>query len=245
MEKEIYMIIIEEGGVKMPKINRSNISVVIRTRNEERWIGHTIQSLLDHLIQPEIIIVDNNSTDNTLYLVKNFIQDPKINSNSSSNYTKIKLININNYTPGKALNLGVKKSTNKYIMFISAHCVLNKIDLQNHIKNLKKYCCVFGNQIPIWEGKKISKRYIWSHFGNKKVQNMYSKLEDRYFLHNALAIYNKKILKLHPFDEYLTGKEDRYWANEIINKKLNYLYDPSLEAFHHYTVNGQTWKGLG
>ena len=59
MEKEIYMIIIEEGGAKMPKINRSNISVVIRTRNEERWIGHTIQSLLDHLIQPEIIIVDN------------------------------------------------------------------------------------------------------------------------------------------------------------------------------------------
>ena len=26
---------------------------------------------------------------------------------------------------------------------------------------------------------------------------------------------------------------------------VNYLYDPSLEVFHHYTPQGNTWKGLG
>ena len=40
--------------------------------------------------------------------------------------------------------------------------------------------CV-GNQIPVWYGKKITKRYLWSHFSNKKTKNMFSPLEKRYF----------------------------------------------------------------
>ena len=43
----------------------SDFSVVIRAKNEERWIGYAIQSALDHLRKPEIVIVDNNSTDKT------------------------------------------------------------------------------------------------------------------------------------------------------------------------------------
>ena len=74
---------------------------------------------------------------------------------------------------------------------------------------------------------------------------MFSKLENRFFIHNAIAIYKKKILKKYPFDEHLTGKEDRYWANNVRKRKLNFLYDPSLEVIHHHTENGNTWKGLG
>ena len=64
-------------------------------------------------------------------------------------------------------------------------------------------------------------------------------------LHNALAFYNKKILQKYPFNESLTGKEDRYWAKTIIKNRKNFLYDPSMEVFHHYTKNGNTWKGIG
>ena len=41
----------------MVQIKKDKISVVIRTRNEERWIGHVIQSVIDHLDKPEIIIM--------------------------------------------------------------------------------------------------------------------------------------------------------------------------------------------
>lgn len=227
------------------KDNVKDISIVIRTKNEERWIGHTIQSLIDHLKNPEIIILDNNSEDNTINIIKNFIQDPKLSNSKNNNYTNISIHKINDYTPGKALNFANKISKKKYLMIISAHCVLNKIKINDHLKLLQKHCCIFGKQIPVWEGKKISKRYIWSHFIDKKVVNMYSKLENRHFLHNAISIYNKSILKKYPFDELLVGKEDRYWANNIVNKKLSYLYDPSLEVFHHYTPQGNTWKGIG
>jgi len=221
----------------------SNFTVVIRVKNEERWIGYAIQSVLDHLIKPEIVIVDNNSNDKTIDIVKFFAENPNLN-NEANNYSKIKIVNIADYSPGRALNLGVKSASKKYIMILSAHCILKKFNEVNIIKDLEKNSCVFGNQIPVWNGKKISKRYLWSHFSNKKTKNMYSELEKRYFLHNALAVYKKDTLKKFPFDENLTSKEDRYWANKIIKKKMNFIYDPELIAEHQYTIHGNTWKGI-
>jgi len=221
----------------------SNITVVIRVKNEERWIGYAIQSVLDHLIKPEIVVVDNNSNDKTIDIVKFFAENPNLN-NEANNYSKIKIVNIANYSPGRALNLGVKSASKKYIMILSAHCILKKFNEVNIIKDLEKNSCVFGNQIPVWNGKKITKRYLWSHFSNKKTKNMYSEMEKRYFLHNALAVYKKDTLKKFPFDENLTSKEDRYWANKIIKKKMNFTYDPELIAEHQYTIHGNTWKGI-
>ena len=51
------------------------ISVIIRTKNEERFIGHAIQSILDKINKPEIIILDNDSNDQTLQIVRLFSQD--------------------------------------------------------------------------------------------------------------------------------------------------------------------------
>ena len=221
----------------------SNFSVVIRAKNEERWIGHAIQSALDHLSKPEIVIVDNNSTDKTLEIVKFFAENPNLNG-EADNYSKIKIINIKNYSPGRALNLGVKKATKKYILILSAHCILKKFNEKSILKDLEKNACVFGNQIPVWYGKKITKRYLWSHFSNKRTKNMFSSLEKRYFLHNALAVYKKNTLRKFPFDENLTSKEDRYWANRIIKRKMSFIYDPELTAEHQYTVHGNTWKGI-
>jgi len=43
------------------------ISIIIRTFNEERWISHCLQSIFSQNYKNiEVIIVDNNSTDNTL-----------------------------------------------------------------------------------------------------------------------------------------------------------------------------------
>ena len=224
---------------------RDKISVIIRTKNEARWIGHAIQSVLDNLYKPEIIIVDNFSTDETINIVRQFLQDPNLADKNNRNYVKIKIFKIESYTPGKSLNFAVSKCSNDLILILSAHCVLKKFNFDHVKKEMKKFSCIFGKQNPIYFGKKINKRYIWSHFLDKRIVNMYSQLEKRYFFHNALAIYSKKILKKYKFDENLAGKEDRYWINEFVKKKYKFLYDPNLEADHHYTINGNTWKGIG
>ncbi len=224
---------------------KERISVIIRSKNEERWIGHCIQSVIEFLDKPEIIIVDNNSSDETIPIIKSFKEDPNFKVKKKNNYTKIKILSIDNYSPGRAINLGVKNAKNKFVLVISAHCTIKKINLNKHLKDLKKFKCVFGNQIPVWKGKKITKRYIWSHFTDQPVVNMYSDQEDRYFMHNALSLFERNFLLKNKFNENLTSKEDRYWVNSIIKKKYKFLYDPELEAEHYYTEAGNTWKGIG
>ena len=209
------------------------VSVIIRNRDEAEYIGFAIQSVVDHIKDPEIIIVDNNSKDDSLKIVSLFDR------------YNIKTYSIDDYTPGKALNLGVNKCSNDTILILSAHSQITKLDLDSVEEHLKNNVAVFGNQIPIFRGKKITKRYMWSHFNDKEQTNMFSKIENRLFLHNAFCFYTKKVLQDFPFDEKLSGKEDRYWAKEIVNKGLNYFYTPSIEVNHYFTNKGATWQGLG
>jgi len=70
------------------------ISVVIRTKNESDWIGHCLtQVFKQDEVEAEVIIVDNNSTDQTLSIAQRF---------------PIKtIVQIGNYSPGRALNMGI------------------------------------------------------------------------------------------------------------------------------------------
>lgn len=220
-----------------------DVSVIIRCRNEERWIGHTIQSCIDFIDSPEIIIIDNNSKDQSMEIARNFAHDPVLEKNKI--YTEMKFINLDDYTPGKAINLGVANATHETILVISSHCVLLSFNYEDIKNQLNTHCCVFGNQNPHYFGKRIKKRYIWANFKDKTITNPFSKEEDRFFMHNALSCFSKNTLLENPFDEFLQGKEDRYWARDMINNGNKILYDPNLSCNHHYTLEGNTWKGIG
>jgi glycosyltransferase involved in cell wall biosynthesis len=210
------------------------ISIIVRNRNEGEYIGFTLQSICDHIPSAEVIVMDNNSTDDSMDVVTLF--NTRLN---------IKTSNIDNYTPGKSLNTAVGMCSNDIILILSAHSQITKMDLGYVQSLLKLHSAVFGNQTPIYRGKKISKRYIWSHFVDTEVVNIHSTIEDRPFLHNAFCFYNKSDLIETPFDEEVSTKEDRYWAIDILKESKSYLYTPSIEVNHYYTGNGATWKGLG
>ena len=199
------------------------VSVIIRNRDEAEYIGFAIQSVVDHIKDPEIIIVDNNSKDDSLKIVSLFDR------------YNIKTYSIDDYTPGKALNLGVNKCSNDTILILSAHSQITKLDLDSVEEHLKNNVAVFGNQIPIFRGKKITKRYIWSHFEEGHVVNMFSKIENRQFLHNAFCFYDRQFLLDNPMPEQYAGKEDRYWAADIVSKGYNYYYDHTHKINHFYS----------
>ncbi len=211
-----------------------NISIIIRNKNEQDYIGFAIQSCIEFFDKPEIIVVDNNSSDGSIQVVNLF-----------TDRTDIRIINNESYTPGKSINLGIKNCSNDYIMILSAHAQIKKLDFDIVKDNLKKHSAIFGKQIPVYKGKKITPRYIWNHFGDKSVVNMFSDSEKRYFFHNAFSFFKKKTLLNFPFDEIHPGKEDRFWVQELIQNKGTYLYDPRLEINHFYTEGGATWKGIG
>jgi rhamnosyltransferase len=209
------------------------VSVIIRNKNESEYIGFAIQSIIDYIPNADIIIMDNYSSDESIETVKLF-----------NNRCNIRIYKVDDYTPGKALNMGVRYAKFDTILILSAHAQIVSLDLNNIITELKTYSAVFGNQIPIYKGKKINKRYIWSHFINTPVVNMYSEIEQRPFLHNAFCFFNKKDLMELPFNEQLPGKEDRYWAIDLLSLNKSYIYNPQNIINHFYTPNGNTWKGI-
>ena len=229
----------------MDKSFGNELSVVIRVKNEERWIGHTIQSVLDFFPGAEIIIVDNNSTDQTINICKLFSKPKIFSDNINSSYSNFIFTNISEYTPGKSLNKGIGLATRDNVLIISSHCVIKNIDYSILKKDLDDYVGIFGNQIPVYLGKKIQKRYIWSNFSDtERSENYFSNNENRYFFHNAFSIFKRKNIIGNLFDEEVIGKEDRYWAKDIINKELKYIYEPKHVVEHHFTPNGNTWRGL-
>lgn len=210
------------------------VSVIIRNRNEADYIGFAIQSVIDHIPYAEVIVVDNNSKDESMEIVNLFKKS-----------IDIKTITIVDYSPGSSLMLGAENAKFETLLVLSAHSQITHLDMTSIVSSLDKYVAVFGKQTPIYKGKKITPRYIWSHFVDDIVINMYSQIETRYFLHNAFCFYNKSFLLNNPFDKIIPGKEDRYWAIDVVNKGHSYLYDPNQKINHYYTKNGATWKGIG
>jgi len=211
------------------------LSVIIRVRNEERWIGHAIQSVFDFHPDAHIVVLDDYSADDSLRVVELFHPFQKITIFDPS-----RLPDKETYSPGAALNKGVTFCEGENILVMSAHCQLTSpVDT----KHLERYCAVWGKQIPIRRGKRVVPRYIWKNFGPEPKINYISPGEDRYFLHNALALYKKDTLKQFEFDCQLRGKEDRYWAHWMIeDHKREILYSPDLHCLHHWTENGATWR---
>ena len=199
------------------------VSIIIRTKNEERWINLCLKKIYSQDYKNyEIIIVDNNSKDKTLDKIKDF----KIK----------KILNLNKYLPGKALNLGIKQSSGELLVFISAHCIpVNDRWLTNLVQTMQdnvKCAGVYGRQEPMNFSNDYDLRDLFLLFGlDKKTQ-----IKDSFF-HNANSCIRKNIWKKIPFDNTATNIEDRLWAKKVLKLGYNICYEPSASVYHYHGVH--------
>lgn len=199
------------------------ISIIIRTKNEERWITRCLKQIQNQTIQDyEIILVDNNSKDKTVEKALNI--DPKI-----------KLIKISDYLPGKALNEGIRNSSGEFIVCLSAHCIpVHENWLKNLLNNLddQQVAGVYGRQVPVQSTLPIDKRDLLITFGlDKKIQK-----RDPLF-HNANSIIRRSIWEQIPFDEKVTNIEDRVWGKKVIDLGYILIYEPEAEVYHYHGIH--------
>ena len=142
------------------------ISIIVRTKNEERWIGHCLQAIASqNLQQYEVIIVDNGSTDKTLQIVEEF----------KKSLRGLKVVKFNGqFKPGAAINLGISNSTGKFIVILSGHCIPKSDNWLNAlIEKLEnvKVGGVCGRQEPLPFSSPLDKRDLAITFGlDPKVQ---------------------------------------------------------------------------
>lgn len=105
------------------------ISIICPVYNEETYIEKCINSILSQTILKknniELFIIDGGSTDSTREIIKTYTE----------RYTFITMLeNPQKHTPF-ALNIGIKKSTGKYIARIDAHAEYP----QDYIETLLQY----------------------------------------------------------------------------------------------------------
>ena len=198
------------------------VSIIVRTKNEERWIAHCLDMIFSQSYKEfEIILVDNASNDHTVNVAKRFPLK--------------KIINIDDFKPGLAINLGIRASSGKYIVCLSAHCVpVDKDWLANLVRNLNsdEIAAAYGRQIPVSFTDDVDKRDLLITFGqDRRVQ-----IKD-YFFHNANSIFRRDVWDNCPFDEKVTNIEDRVWAKEILAKGYKIIYDPEASVYHHHGLH--------
>ena len=199
------------------------ISIIIRTKNEEAWIAHCLSMVYKQDFKDfEVILIDNRSTDNTVNIAKRFPID--------------KIQYIDKFLPGKALNQGILLSTGRYIVCLSAHCVPKNTDwLSSLLKNFevdKNLAGVYGRQLPLSFTTDVDKRDLLIVFGrDRRIQ-----VKD-YFFHNANSMIRREVWDKFPFDKKVTNIEDRVWGKEVISAGYHIVYDPEASVYHHHGLH--------
>jgi len=103
------------------------ISIIVPAYNAEKTIEQCLKKICEESknFNPEIIVIDDNSTDKTRTIVEKF--------------KNIKLIKIEeNKGVGHARNLGAKSAKNKILCYIDSDLIISKNSIEILVKRLQK-----------------------------------------------------------------------------------------------------------
>lgn len=183
-------------------------SVVIPTYNSEKTIIRTLWSVKKQIFKNfEVIIVDDGSQDNTVFLINKFIK---------KNYLDIKIYQQRNSKgPAAPRNIGIKKSKSNRICFLDSddYWFSNKlIDAYYFLKDNNENDVLTSNEIMIHQNKKkklfygpVSKNFYLNLLikGNKLSTS--STIVKKSFLidNNILFNENKNFSSVEDYDLWL------------------------------------------
>jgi rhamnosyltransferase len=197
------------------------ISIIIRAYNEDHHIGRLLNGIalqqFDDDTKVEVILVDSGSTDSTVTIAK-------------SMGARIVKIKKEDFSFGRALNIGCSHAKGDCLIFASAHVYPIYNDwLENMIKPFqdKSVGLVYGKQ----EGNKITR------FSEDQVFRQWFPLKSNYnqespFCNNANCAIRKNLWQEQRYDESLTGLEDLDWAEKMMKKGCKVVYEADAPVVH-------------
>ncbi len=204
-----------------------NISVVIRTLNEQAYLEELLQGVdsqrLDDDDVVEVVLVDSGSTDNTIEIARSY-------------GCRIARIRKEEFSFGRSLNLGCETAAGDILVFISGHCVPASDEwLRELIRPIKEklvqYC--YGRQIGRGTTKFSESRVFLKYF---PTNSMLPQLG--YFANNANAAVSRAVWLTHRFDEKLTGLEDMKLGRDIKARGGQIGYAARAAVYH---IHDETW----
>jgi len=205
------------------------VSLVIRCRNEEQHIGRLLAGVMAQTIQDrEIIVVDSGSTDATLSIASRY---------------PVEIVHIRpeDFSFGRALNMGCAEATGEFIVLASAHTYpVHRDWLERLLAPFAdpKVGLVYGRQRGA-EATRFSEHQVLAHwFPEKSVAR-----QSHPFCNNANAAVRRSLWLEEPYNETLTGLEDIDWARRVLAKGYWVSYAADAVSIHvHHERPRQTFN---
>jgi glycosyltransferase involved in cell wall biosynthesis len=199
-----------------------NVSVVLCVRNEEKYIGGCVKSILSQTYNDfEVIIVDDMSSDHTQTIMKEF-DDERVKYFRNQEWSGIAI----------SRNRGVKHAKGKYVFFTDGDCMVANSWIEEGLKSLKSRGCV-GVEGRIYYVSKDYKPTI----SDAVIENV----DGGQFTTGNVA-YKRSVMKaVGGFDERLVRLSDRDIALRIM-KYGEICFNAKMIVYHPQVI--QTPRGL-
>ena len=206
----------------MPKV-----SVIIPTFNRAAFLESAIESVLNQTYNDfEIIIVDDNSSDNTYEVVASFKD------------VRIKYIrHRENKGVSAARNTAIRVCKGKYIAFLDdddewvPEKLQKQVELQD--KSSSNICGVYSDRVII---DRLSNKIISKGLQSNKVRgNLLSQLVMHNQINTCTVLLRKRCLDdVGLFDETISYMEDRdLWIRLSLNWDFEYIDEPLTRTHIH------------
>ncbi len=188
------------------------ISVVIRTKNEEKALEFLLKNLTNRYQEDinEIIVIDNLSVDNTKNVCENY---------------NAKHVLIKSFSYGGSANLAAQSAKNDIIVVFSAHCypvshdffklIIQRFQDQNDLAGLR--CIHYDRDY---------KYYIEGMNASDEINGA--------GLMFACSAFNRKVWEKFPFKQDIVTFEDKEWTKRVLENGYKIELVPSI---FFYNIN--------
>lgn len=204
----------------------AQISIVIRTLNEARYLGQLLESVSQQDtagVGVEVVLVDSGSTDGTLQIAE-------------QHGCKIVHIKREEFSFGRSLNIGCEAAQGEYLVITSGHCIpADRFWLRNLVAPLAegKASYVYGRQLGGQDTFFSESRIFAKYFPERSAIP-----QKGGYCNNANSAILKSVWERLRFNEELTGLEDMELAQRLQRDGGELAYVAEAGVYHHHH---ETW----
>jgi len=219
------------------------ISVVIRTKDKEKYFDPLLENLAQQTVRvAEIVVADNFSSEQQL---RSLIKDLEEIKRKHFQNRKIKLFPFSNdeFSHAYSTNLAVSIAENELVCITNAHSLPTSLYwMQEGLKHFEdpRVAGVSGFFIPHKEGAVFGRCDATLYYLSQKIS------AHPVWCSTINCIIRKSLWAKYPFDENLPkiipetkeyGSEDYDWSREMTARGFRIVIDPSFSVFHSHYEN--------
>jgi len=201
-------------------------AVVIRSRDESRWLGRVLDAVLAQSVAAEVLVVDSGSRDGSVGIAR-------------SRGVRVEEIPPGSFTYGRALNLGFGWTAAPLVVALSAHALpADEHWLERLLAPFddERVVATYGRQLPHADLDPFRRRQVLDYWGAAAGDDAPGAV--RYS--NANGAVRRRAWEQRPWDEQLAGSEDHAWGEAVVAAGGRVVYVPEAAVYHSHSEGARS-----